>query len=1392
MACDSDFAQTMDQSRAPLGVASKSTGAPAPPAAFGRYRVMDALGTGGFGTVYKGHDEQLDRTVAIKVHRGGPRLPVAQVQQFLQEARRLAGLRHPGIVAVHDVGLQDGQLYIVSDYIEGIDLAGWLKEHSPSPHEAARIAAAVADALAHAHARVTIHRDVKPANIIMTRDRMPVLVDFGLGLDEESADGREKDVVSGTPMYMSPEQAAGAAHRIDGRTDIYSLGTVLYEMLCGRVPFRAPGTRELLRQVREDEPQPPRQLKGDIPPDLERACLKALAKRQQDRYTTAADFADDLRRAAQLPAGELAAPASLWSSGAISVSESQRSAASFSQAGSVSLPSSRRSAREAERRQITVLVCGCMLFESEAYLENLDAEAQAEVLQNFQQVCELSVRQFDGTVVQCNEQGVLVCFGYPVAFEDAAQRAAKTGLCLLSAMKVLAAQLRREHDLDLDPWAGIHTGPAVVEMVENTISLVGEARNVALRLEDAAQSGQVVCTAATHRLIRGGLECVSLGQHKIKGVAQPVELFRVEGVSADRSPIEAAGPLGMSPLIGRDHEINLLLDRWEQAQEGIGQVILLSGDAGLGKSRLVHALKEHVLGQMAEGEVDAPVIEWRCSRQFQNTGLYPAIDFYERALAFGSEEPPQERFDRLLGHLEAYGLARPEVVPLWAALLSLSATDRFPALPLSRARQREETFRALLEWLSVRASRTPVLFVIEDLHWADASTLEFLGHLFAEGLHDRVLTVLTFRPEFQIPWPAVAHHTSLALNRLTRGQAVDLMKKMTGGALPNAIIDQIFDRAGGVPLFVEEFTKMVQESGVRQLAGEGGTEAKGLLAREIPATLQNLVLARLDRMEGEREVAQLAATLGREFSFELMTAVAVLDEPTLQAELAKLVQAEILYQKGRPPRSTYVFKHALLEDALYNTLVKSRRQQFHRRAAEAFEARFPQTALTRPELVAHHFTEAGMPEKAVGYWLQAGLRSRERSAETEAISHLTQGRALLHTLDETPERDARELELLTPLGTAYLASHGYAAPEVGPIFLRARELCERVGDPVRLFALMLGIWEWHTVRGDLSLCMELAGDGMTLASRTNDPGMLMEALFMSGETMLYRGEFAGARDCFATAVAQYEDRETTKFWAAYTGHNASVTHRSNLAVSLWHLGYPDQAFLVNREMRQLALEIGHPFSVAYAQHHTAWLYQHCRLGEPVQSAAEQELEIATEQGFALWHATGTFFLGAGKLLQGDLDGSLPLLLEGHRAFRAGGAELTLTFQLSILVDAYTRAGRYEDARRALDEGLAIAEKNDERCQEAELLRQRGDLILSESPEQTNAAGDCFQEAIEKARRQRSKGWELRATISLARLWQGQGRRAEAHQILDAIYSSYSEGWTTPDLVDAAALLEALA
>jgi serine/threonine protein kinase len=682
------------------------------PTAFGRYAVRSALGAGGFGSVYLGHDTQLDRSVTIKVLHGGADVPHAEAERFLQEAGRLARLSHPGIVTVYDVGLERGQIYVVSDFLDGPDLGQWLRENRPAWPEAARIAAAVADALAHAHARLIVHRDVKPANIIVTPDRGPVLVDFGLGLDEAGAGGSELGVISGTPAYMAPEQVVGAAHRIDGRTDIYSLGVVLYEMVCSRLPFRASNTSELLRQVCDDDPQPPRQLRHEIPPELESACLKAMAKRLQDRYTTAADFVDNLRRVLQTFAKSSAPRKAPIPSLAVELPSAPQA---ISPPDAPKPPSSQRRARGAERRQVTVLVCGCGLFGSEGYLE-LDAEDQIDALRVFRQICEEAGRRCDGTIVQCNEQGLLVCFGYPVAYEDGARRAARTALGLVEDLKGFGESVRRQHKLELNPWVGLHTAPAVIEAKEEGVSLVGEERNVAVRREGAAAPCQIVCSEATYRLIRGQFQCSGLGSRKLAGVAQPVALFQVLGVGEGQSAIEAAGPAGLTPLTGRDQEISLLLERWEQAQEGMGQVVLLIGEPGLGKSRLVYTLKEHVRGQMSEGEEDAAIIEWRCAPHYQNTALYPAIEFCERALGFRPDEPPQVRFDRLLHHLEQYDLARPETVPLWTSLLSLPSPDHFPPLSLSPVRQREETFRALLEWLHSRAARRPVLFVVEDLH----------------------------------------------------------------------------------------------------------------------------------------------------------------------------------------------------------------------------------------------------------------------------------------------------------------------------------------------------------------------------------------------------------------------------------------------------------------------------------------------------------------------------------------------------------------------------------------------------------------------------------------------------------------------------------------------------
>ena len=863
------------------------------------------------------------------------------------------------------------------------------------------------------------------------------------------------------------------------------------------------------------------------------------------------------------------------------------------------------------------------------------------------------------------------------------------------------------------------------------------------------------------------------------------------------------GPLTPTPLIGRDSELSLLNERWEQAQEGMGQVVLLIGEAGLGKSRLVQTLAQRVQPQhgevalaaageseIASVDLDSSLIEWRCSEQFQNSELYPVSDYLERFLGAEHDPSPTARFDRLAQRLDAYDLGRPDVVSLFAKLLLLPADDRSLVANLTPAREREETFRALREWLRAYSRQRPVLFVVEDLHWIDASSLEFLRQFISEGPHDRILTVLTFRPEFKTPWPALAHQTNLALNRLTRRQVTEWMRRDAGEVLPEALVGQIYNRTNGVPLLVEEFSRLACESAMFEPARVAASTCKSAGTRELPATLQELVLARLDQISGKRDVAQLAATLGRKFDYDLLAAVVTIDEQTLRSELAKLISAGILYATGPPPECAYFFKHVLIEEALYSAIGEMERRQFHQQVAEVAEARFAHLVETQPELLAGHFMEAGMIEKAIGYCLKAGLRSRDRFAHAEAINHLTKGLKLLEALEATPKRDARELELLAPLGTAYIASRGYAAPEVGPVFHRARTLCERVEQKPQLFTIMWGNFAFHIVRGDFRICSELADEAMAFGEQFNNPGILMEALFLKGLTRLYRGDFVGARECCERAIVEFDDRERTAFWAGQVGEDAGVTHRCYLALAMWHLGFPARALRLNEEMLELARAINHPFSLEYALHHTGWLCQHCRLGKQEQAAASEQIRIATEQGFVFWHASGTLYAAGGAMLQGRLEHGIRLLQTGLEAYRGTGAELAVPYYLSLLADGCSQAGRFAEAHAALDEALALVEKNDERFQESELHRLKGELVLAESGDQA-AAEECFRRAIRTAQHQQSKAWELRATTSLARLLQKQGRRKEAFTSLGAVHGDFTEGFAMPDLIDAATLLENL-
>jgi len=645
----------------------------------------------------------------------------------------------------------------------------------------------------------------------------------------------------------------------------------------------------------------------------------------------------------------------------------------------------------------------CDLVGSTALSAQLDPEELREVVRAYQDTCAKVIARFEGYIAQYLGDGLLVYFGYPLAHEDDAQRAVRAGLGMIDAMGQLTTRLgqeglrpaptqSRQRGVHLAMRLGIHTGLVVVGEVgggtrQEQLAL-GETPNLAARLQGIAAPNTLVISATTFQLLGGFFACQPLGTPLLKGQAQPLAVYRVLYESMARSRLEAAGSTGWTPLVGREQEIGLLVERWTQVKEGVGQVVLLSGEAGIGKSRLVQVLKEHV-----STEPQAWLTPCQCSPYYQNTALYPMIDLLERvALRFEREESPQQKVGKLEGFLVQYGLPLAEAVPLFATLLSLPLPADYAPLTISPEQQKQQTLHALLTILLRIAAQQPVLFVMEDLHWVDPTTLELLSLLVDQGPTTRILSLFTCRPDFSPPWTGRAHLTQVTVPRLPRRQAVEVIRQVAHGkALPPEVVEQIVAKTDGVPLFVEELTKMVLEAGLLQEWDERYELTSPLPPLAIPATLHDSLMARLDRLATVKGLAQLGATLGREFSYELLRAVSPWDEATVQRGLHQLVEAEFLYQQGLPPQTTYVFKHALIQEAAYQSLLKSTRQLYHQRIAQVLAERFPEIATTQPELLAHHYTAAELHAQAVTYWQRAGDQASKRSAYVEAISHLTQG-----------------------------------------------------------------------------------------------------------------------------------------------------------------------------------------------------------------------------------------------------------------------------------------------------------------------------------------------------------------------------------------------------------------
>ena len=1042
----------------------------------------------------------------------------------------------------------------------------------------------------------------------------------------------------------------------------------------------------------------------------------------------------------------------------------------------------------AERRQLTVMFCD--LVGSTRLSAELDPEDLRGVVRAYQETCAEVIARFEGYIAQYLGDGLLVYFGYPLAHEDDAQRAVGAALGIREAMARLNTRLERDKRVRLAVRLGIHTGLTVVGEMgasprQEPLAL-GETPNIAARLQELAEADSVMVSATTHRLIRARFACRELGVRALKG-GSFVHAYQVTGERQDQGRLdETADPL--VPLVAREQELALLLERWEHVTEGLGQVVVLTGEPGIGKSRLLAELRKRA-ADTPHGRLEA-----RCSPYYRHTPLYPVVELLQGVAQWAREDGADDRLGKLEAVLARHSMPLPEVVPLMASFLSLPLPDRYlPVTSLSPERQKQKTLEAVLGLLLAMAAQEPLVLIVEDLHWVDPSTLEFLTLLLDQAPSARIFTLLTARPEFHSPWTPRSHITQLTLNRLTRKQTDLMVERVEGGkSLPVEIRRQIVDKTDGIPLFVEELTKSVLESGLVRHEGDRYEPAGLPPSLAIPATLQDSLMARLDRLGAAKEVAQLGAVLGRAFPYELLRAVSPVDEAALANGLGRLIEAELLHQRGLPPKPTYVFKHALIQEAAYQSLLKATRQEYHRRIAEVVSDQFPDVAETQPELLAHHYTEAGIGAEAVPYWYRAGQRAIERAANVEAIGHLSRGLDALERLPDDAERARLELDLQIALGPALMTTKGYGAPEVARAYARARELCRRVGEAPQLFAALRGLWEYYWLRAtDVRTVLELARELYDVAERAGDSALRVVAHDVMGDTSLCLGEFRAARSHMEQGIALYDPRRHSTLAFRYGGYDPGMACRCLGGHALWYLGYPDQALGLSREGLALARELSHPPSLAFALGHAGILHQLRREAPLTLERAEESMTLSTKEGFALWPAFAAILKGWALVQQAQGSEGIAMMRQGLDGYRVAGGELERPLWLAMLADAYQAVGRPEEGLATLDEALAGVRETGVRFTEAELHRLKGDLLLAQAGSSVSQAEGCFRQALDIAVSQRAKSLELRAATSLSRLLRSQGHREEARRTLAGVHRWFTEGFATGDLQDARTLLEEL-
>jgi len=1344
------------------------------------------------GAVWRAWDERLERWVALKQVRAD--VVVRQGRERLRrEARAVARLNHPAIVHVYDILEEADGDWIVMELVEGRTLRLLLDEETAlPPARALQLCREITEGLAEAHRQGILHRDLKASNVIVGPSGRAKILDFGLAKMMPREDGGEaSDATISTPgrivgtcFAMSPEQALG--HDLDERSDLFSLGSLLYEMLTGKAPFQAENAALSLALVVHAQAPSLRRSHPAIPPDLCELVDWLLQKEPRERPESAAQVLAALETAAgsagrkAVPLPRARRPEQLFDSAAATFVEPPPAHPVDRLHGGPSLPTPHWAQRQSggERRTVTIVCCSLVQLdrpageggEGGALAAELFSERLAEAMAAFETLAREICQELSGSLGAVLNRMLWLSFGYPQAHEDDAERAVRAALALqerLAALPVSAAQR-------LAVRTGVHTGPAVVTARPGTDPALqpGDTFDIAMAIQSQMPVGRIGVSAASRQLLGERFTTQPLPAVHLKDLDTTIDVYQLGPPVAPGSRESA---LSSSPMVNREAELQILLDRFRLAVSGAGQAVLIAGEAGIGKSRLVRALSE----QLA---TEATWLTAHGSVFTRNTPLSPLIHLLSRTIFAtassaeeGSAEEAGEKLRRLAEVLDENGLPELDYAPLLGALLALPG-EGYPPLVLSPEARRKRTLAAVLALLGALAERRPVVLVVEDLHWIDPSTLEFLDLLLGELSMLPLLLVATFRPEFVAPWRHQTAATQLSLGGLNEAQATALIAQIDASRrLPREAHREIAARTDGVPLFVEELTKAVLEAEA-PLRGPKG----------VPFTLGAPLLARLDRLGDAKGVAQLAAVIGRTFSLELLEALSWIKGAALSGALARLVQAEILYRRGPAQAVRYIFKHALIHDAAYLSLLASDRQQLHRQLAGLLQEDFPAVAEAEPELMAHHCERGGLTVEAADYLLAAGLLAGERSAHVEAISHLGRGLDLLRGLPSTPELWGRELSLRSVLTTSLEAVKGWGDPEVAANAERCAALCRELGEDASLIPALSSLWAYHLVRANRQPAIDLADE---IARLAETPAQVYMGHVAQASTAYYEGRFTEALALAEQATRLFEPGLLPEL--ALFGDDAILMPYLIQSGALWTLGEPERA--VRRQEASLAMveTLRSPFALGLALLEEITLLHDLRVPdpEPLEDVAERLLKLAGEQELAFLYASAHCAKGWAVCQRGDPAGGTALIKTGLDLYAATGARLAMSYWTCYLIEAQLAAGRLAEGLAATRETLALSETLLDVSCDAELLRLEGELLRAAGD--ARAAEAAFQRALGIARGQGARAFELRIATSLGRLLAEQGRAGEALPVLSAIYQAFREGFERRDLIEARELLDHL-